>query len=93
MDKPKLVNSHDTNLDSEYIAWIHEIKVRYRNTQSKAAVKVNSEQLLFNWLLGRDLVVRKAEKNGARALLNSLVWICKKNFPKQRDLARQIFGT
>ena len=61
-NKPELVTSKGVNLDSEYVQWIHEIKQRYRNSQIKAAVKVNSEQLLFNWQLGRDLVVRKAEE-------------------------------
>ena len=41
--EPIIVKSHDVHLDSEYIQWIHEIKERYRNTQIKAAVKVNSE--------------------------------------------------
>lgn len=34
-----------------------KIPLQYRNL---AAVKVNAEQLLFNWQLGRDLVIRKA---------------------------------
>ncbi len=61
-NKPELVTSQGVKLDSEYVQWIHEIKQRYRNSQIKAAVKVNSEQLLFNWQLGRDLVVIKAEE-------------------------------
>ena len=57
-----LVTSQDVSLDKEYIEWIHELKTRFRSAQIKAAVKVNSEQLLFNWQLGRDLIVRKAEE-------------------------------
>jgi len=60
-EKPRAVRSHDISTDREYVQWIYEIKQRFRNAQIKAAVKVNSEQLLFNWQLGRDLVVRKAE--------------------------------
>lgn len=62
-NKTGFVNSHNTSLDSEYVQWVHEIKERYRNAQIKAAVKVNLEQLLFNWQLGRDLVRRKAEEH------------------------------
>lgn len=69
-NKLRLVKSHDVALDKEYIKWIQDITQRFRNSQIKAAVKVNSEQLLFNWQLGRDLVVRKAEENGAMELLN-----------------------
>ena len=49
---------HDVLLDSDYAQWLNEIKSRYRSAQIKAAVKVNAEQLLFNWQLGRDLVTR-----------------------------------
>ena len=43
-----IVKSHDVHLDSEYTKWIHETKEKYRKTQIKAALKVNSEQLIFN---------------------------------------------
>lgn len=50
MDKstPKVVKIHDVNIDKDYIGWIEELKSRYRSAQTKAAVKVNAEQLLFN---------------------------------------------
>lgn len=41
---------------------------RYRHAQIKAAVKVNSEQLLFNWQLGATLYDEKPKRNGVRAL-------------------------
>ena len=50
-EKPRAVRLHDTKLDKEYVQWIYDIKQRFRNAQIKAAVKVNSEQLLFNWQL------------------------------------------
>lgn len=62
-DTPKIVmTSHDVQLDADYAEWIAELKVRYRSAQVKAAVRVNSEKLLFNWELGRDLVQKKAEE-------------------------------
>lgn len=48
-NKPYVVKTHDVQLDAEYIEWIQELKQRYQASQIKAAVKVNSEQLLFNW--------------------------------------------
>ena len=59
---PKVVKIHDVNIGRDYVNWIDELKSRYRSAQVKAAVKVNAEKLLFNWELGRDLVVRKAEE-------------------------------
>ena len=40
-------------LDKEYLQWVKDLCGRYRQSQIKAAVKVNVEQLKFNWLLGR----------------------------------------
>ena len=61
-DKSIIVKSHDVKLDKEYSSWINGIKEQYRNTQIRAAIKVNSEQLMFYWTLGRDLVEKKAEE-------------------------------
>lgn len=61
-NSPSVVSKHNVRLDREYGSWLQEIKNRYRHSQIKAAVKVNSERLLFNWQLGRDLVMRKAEE-------------------------------
>lgn len=57
-DKPFIVKSHDVHLDSDYRQWLSDLKSRYHRIQIKAALKINSEQLLFNWQLGRDLVVK-----------------------------------
>ena len=63
---PRIVKSHDIHLDGEYADWIAELKHRYRSAQVKASVRVNSEKLLFNWELGRDLVQKKAEEKWGR---------------------------
>lgn len=71
-NSPIIVKSHDVHLDSDYVQWIHDIKERFRNTQIKAAIKVNSEQLLFNWQLGRDLVMRKVEEKWGSGIVEQL---------------------
>ena len=40
---------------ADYAAWIADLKKRYRATQIKAAVSVNSALLEFYWELGRDI--------------------------------------
>lgn len=80
-NKTGFVNSHNTSLDSEYVQWVHEIKERYRNAQIKAVVKVNSEQLLFNWQLGRDLVRRKAEERWGSGIVEQLSLDLQNEFP------------
>ena len=84
MDKPIVVKSHDIQLDAEYAAWIHDVKERYRNTQIKAAVKVNSELLMFNWQLGRDLVIRKAEEKWGAGVVEQVSLDLKNEFPNAK---------
>lgn len=48
-------------LDKEYVQWVKSLVERYRQSQIKAAVKVNTVQLLFNLSLGKDIAEREAE--------------------------------
>lgn len=65
-DVPKVVKVHDVIIDQEYMQWLGEIKARYRYAQIRASVRINVEQLLFNWQLGRDLVMRSRRAMGLR---------------------------
>jgi predicted nuclease of restriction endonuclease-like (RecB) superfamily len=47
--------------DSEYKQWLGELKQRIRQSQIKAAIKVNSELLRLYWDLGHDIVVRQMD--------------------------------
>ena len=42
------MNKPITIIDKDYIQWVKDLVVRYRQSQIKAAIKVNSEQLKFN---------------------------------------------
>lgn len=46
-DKFAVVRSHDVKLDNDYVQWLYDVRQRYRSAQIKAAVKINSEQLLI----------------------------------------------
>ena len=48
-------------LDNEYKKWLLDLKSRIRQSQIKAAVKVNTELLRLYWDLGRDIVARQME--------------------------------
>ena len=86
-DKMGLVTSQEVSLDKEYIEWLNELKIRFRSAQVKAAVKVNSEQLLFNWLLGRDLVIRKAEEKWGSGIVNRVSLDLQAEFPKAKGFS------
>lgn len=44
-----------TGVDKNYINWITEVSNRFKQSQIKAAVKVNDEMLRFYWQLGKFL--------------------------------------
>lgn len=79
--QPHLVHSHDVQLDADYTQWLVELKARYHSAQIKAAVYVNAEKLLFNWQLGRDLVLKKAESRWGEGIVEQLSLDLKAEFP------------
>ena len=87
MNKPMVVKIHDVNVDQEYVQWIAELKVRYRSAQSKAAVRVNAEQLMFNWELGRDLVLKKAEQRWGSGVVEQVSLDLQAAFPESKGFS------
>ena len=45
--------------DSDYQNWIKELKTRYKQSQIKAAVRVNSEMIQFYELFSEDLITKQ----------------------------------
>ena len=68
---------------SEYSIWFEELKARYKNSQIKAAVKVNSELLNFYWTLGHDIAEKKAEEKWGSGIIERLSLDFKRAFPNQ----------
>ena len=87
VSKPHVVKSHDIRLDSDYVSWVHDVKQRYVSAQIKSAVKVNTEQLFFNWQLGRDLVERKAEEKWGKGIVEQLSLDLQNEFPKAKGFS------
>jgi len=81
MSTRKTQPSNNIHIDNEYATWIAELKHRYRSAQTRAAVKVNAEKLLFNWQLGRDLVQKKAEERWGVGVVEQVSFDMKKAFP------------
>lgn len=87
VEETYIVKSHDVHIDDEYVRWIAELKHRYRSAQVKAAVKVNTEKLLFNWQLGRDLVQKKAEERWGAGVVEQLSLDLKHEFPNDNGFS------
>ena len=83
----KMVKSHDVHVDSDYIKWVAELKQRYRSAQVKAAIRVNAEKLQFNWLLGRDLVRKKAEERWGTGVVEQPSLDLQREFPDADGLS------
>ena len=86
-DAPKVVRIHDVKIDKEYAHWLGEVKSRYRVAQIKASVRVHAEQLQFNWQLGRDLVVRKAEERWGAGIVEQVSLDLQAAFPEAKGFS------
>ena len=69
-----------TIIDKDYIRWVEDLSVRYRQSQIKAAVRVNRELLKYYWELGRDIEeMRVEERWGEKVIKNLSVDLQRKN--------------
>lgn len=66
-------NHHNSLItDTDYRTWIHDIASRYRQSQIRAAVRVNSEMLCYYWQIGCDIHNRQFENRyGSRFYANA----------------------
>lgn len=81
MAKKAEIEDKAVHADKDYVLWLAELKSRYRNAQLKAAVKVNSEKLAFNWMLGAELVDKKAEERWGAGIVEQLSRDLQREFP------------
>ena len=84
---PRIVIVKDFKIDADYAAWLSEIKRRYISAQIKASIKVNIEKLRFNWSVGRDLVMRKAEERWGSGVVEQLSFDLKEAFPQEKGFS------
>lgn len=85
--QPYIVRVKDFRIDSDYTDWLSEIIRRYRAAQIKATVKVNVEKLQFNWSVGHDLVVRKAEERWGTGVVEQLSFDLQNAFPNEKGFS------
>ena len=65
----------------EYKSWLTDLKMRIKQTQIKAAIKVNTELLHLYWDLGHDIVVRQMEADWGSGFFEQLSKDLKNEFP------------
>ncbi|MCR5693304.1 MAG: PDDEXK nuclease domain-containing protein [Bacilli bacterium] len=74
-------------LDDDYQNWITDLKKRYRQSQIKASIHVNSELIRFYWSLGRDIVKMKAVSRWGSGFYNTLSKDLKEQFKDSKGFS------
>lgn len=80
---PEFVKNNGVIADHSYIEWLSDVKRRFKSSQIKAAVRVNTEMLSFYWSIGRDLVTLSAESKWGSGFFNQLSLDLKTAFPDE----------
>ena len=82
-DKPTFVSRDIMTADEGYVQWMADIKQRFRQSQLKAAVRVNTAMLEFYWSVGRDLVALRAEERWGAGVVKQFALDMRKAFPNE----------
>lgn len=85
--KPTFVYRDRVITEESYVEWLHEVKSRYRKSQVKAAVRVNTAMLEFYWSMGRDIVALQAESKWGSGFFNQLSLDMKAEFPNEKGFS------
>ena len=80
-NKPHFVKHVKFEADDKYRQLLQSLKERYRSSQAKAAVLINSDMLEFYWSLDRDIVGMKSEQRHSSGFFNQLSLDMKEEFP------------
>lgn len=81
--------SNLVHIDEEYKAWINNLSLRFKQSQIKAAIKVNSELLQFYWSLGKDLVELKVEERWGRGIMKTICSDLNRELPNISGLSEK----
>ena len=80
------------SINKEYAEWLKSLSQRFRQSQIKAAVKVNSELLKFYWSLGQDIVERDFENTYGSEFFKNLSLDLKEEFPETKGFSPTNLG-
>lgn len=74
-------------MTSDYKHWLGELKQRIRQSQIKAAVKVNTELLQLYWQMGSDIVERQQNAKWGDSFLKQLSEDLNAEFPEMKGFS------
>ena len=93
MDEEMLPNQFITGDASvsgnpQYLQWIESVKSRYRQSQIKAHLQVNTAVLEFNWYLGNDISEIMRTRIWGSGVVNQISLDMKAAFPEAQGFSR-----
>jgi predicted nuclease of restriction endonuclease-like (RecB) superfamily len=75
--------------NTDFKQWLIDLKSRIRQSQFKAAIKVNEEMLHLYWDLGRDIVVRQMDAVWGNGFFKQLNKELKAEFPEMKGFSER----
>ena len=88
--KPAFVKRDTIIAGKEYAQLLSSLKERFRSSQIKAAVKVNTTMLEYYWSMGRDISRLHEVAKWGTAFFDCLSIDLKTAFPGQTGFARYL---
>lgn len=79
--KPTFVYRDGMLSDARYVEWLSDVKTRFRQSQIKASIRVNTSMLEFYWSIGRDLVAMRAEECWGAGVVKQFALDMRQAFP------------
>ena len=79
--KPTFVYRDGMLSDARYVEWLSDVKTRFRQSQIKASIRVNTSMLEFYWSIGRDLVALQAEERWGTGIVKQFALDMRQAFP------------
>lgn len=73
--------------DVQYKQWLTDLKSRIRNSQIKAALKVNSELINLYWDLGKEIVSKQEQSQWGDGLIKQLSNDLQQEFPDMKGFS------
>lgn len=75
--------------DTEYKQWLIDLKKRIKQSQLKAAVKVNSELIGLYWTMGEDIVEKQENAKWGDGFINQLSKDLNEEFPDIKGFSKR----
>ena len=75
--------------NSDYKQWLADLKSRIRQSQIKAAVKVNSALINLYWYIGKDIMEKQNESKWGDGFINQLSQDLNEEFPDMKGFSKR----